>query len=212
MELKPNMCGNAKRISVCGGQFTRQWLCSCISLLQPSVAVYVCGIAERLQEVGDEEGAVGIQPIGPSVRYQSWSNSKFFSLSNVVLNSFGINFVCSKHFLRFLQTVKFGVTLLVKDVGEKQKLAFTFRQTRAMTKAKWNLARKDMVINYITEETMLVDKETKRPWRGPREKDARFLQFFIEGCSDEDDVVLDYTTAIGLLKFSYHTFQMLPLS
>ena len=108
--------------------------------------------------------------------------------------------------------MKFGVTLFVKDVDEKQKSAFTFRQTRAMTKAKWNLARKDMVINYITEETMLVDKETKRPWRGPREKDARFLQFFIEGCSDEDDIVLDCTAATGLLKFSYHTFQMLPLS
>ena len=81
-----------------------------------------------------------------------------------------------------------------------------------MTKAKWNLARKDMVINYITEETMLVDKETKRPWRGPQEKDARFLQFFIEGYLDEDDVVLDCTAATGLLKFSYHTFQMLSLS
>ena len=55
-----------------------------------------------------------------------------------------------------------------------------------------------MVINYITEETMLVDKESEKPWRGLREKDARFLQFFIEGCSDEEDVVLDCPTATGL--------------
>ena len=86
----------------------------------------------------------------------------------------------------------------MKDVGEKNKTAFTFRQTPAMTKAKWNLERKDMMINYITKETMLVDKESGKPWRGPREKDARFLQFFIEGCSDEEDVVLDCTAAIGL--------------
>ena len=69
----------------------------------------------------------------------------------------------------------------MKDVGEKMKSTFTFRQTPAMTKAKWNLERKEIVINYITEETMLVDKESGKLWRGPREKDARFLQFFIEG-------------------------------
>ena len=86
----------------------------------------------------------------------------------------------------------------MKDLGEKKKTAFTFRQTTAMTKAKWNLQRKDMVINYITKETMLVDKESGKPWQGLREKDARFLQFFIEGCSDEEDVVLDCTTATGL--------------
>ena len=102
----------------------------------------------------------------------------------------------------FLKTVKFGVTLFVKDLGGKGKSAFKFRQTEAMTKAKWNLLRKDMVINYITEETMLVEKESKMPWRGPREKDARFLQFFIEGCSDEEDVVLDCTAATGQFMLS----------
>ena len=94
--------------------------------------------------------------------------------------------------------MKFGVTLFVKDVGKRVKSTFTFRQTSAMTKAKWNLERKDMVINYITEETMLVDKESGKPWHGPREKDARFLQFFIEDCSDEEDVVLDCTAATGM--------------
>ena len=86
----------------------------------------------------------------------------------------------------------------MKDLGEKKKITFTFRQTLAITKAKWNLERKDMVINYITKETMLVDNESGKPWRGPREKDARFLQFFIEGCFDEEDVVLDYTAATSL--------------
>ena len=65
----------------------------------------------------------------------------------------------------FLQIVKFGVTLFVKDLGDKRKSTFSFRQTEAMTKAKWNLQKKDMVINYITEETMLMDKESKIPWR-----------------------------------------------
>ena len=86
----------------------------------------------------------------------------------------------------------------MKDVGERVKSTFTFRQTPAMIKAKWNLERKDMVINYITEETMLVDKESGKPWCGPHEKDARFLQFFIEGCLDEEDVVVDCIAATGL--------------
>ena len=57
------------------------------------------------------------------------------------------------------------------------------------------------MINYITEETMLVNKESKRPWHGPQEKDARFFQFFIEGCSDKEHIVLDCTVATGLLMF-----------
>ena len=62
----------------------------------------------------------------------------------------------------------------MKDLGEKKKSAFTFKSTEAMMKAKWNLQRKDMVINYIIEETMLVDKELKNPWHRLQEKDARF--------------------------------------
>ena len=81
MELRPNLCGNAKCILVCRGQFTRQWLCSCISLVQPSVTVYVCRTI-----VGDEEGVVGIQPIGPSFGYYIWSNSKLSSVYNAVVN------------------------------------------------------------------------------------------------------------------------------
>jgi len=55
--------------------------------------------------------------------------------------------------------MKFGVSLFVKDVGGKGLSVFAFRQTVAMTKVKWNLEKKDMVINYTTEETMLVEKE-----------------------------------------------------
>ena len=55
----------------------------------------------------------------------------------------------------------------MKDLGEKKKIAFTFRQTPAITEAKWNLERKDMVINYITEETMLGGKESGKLWCGP---------------------------------------------
>ena len=76
MEFGPNLCGNAKCISVCRGRFTRQWLCYCISLVQPSIAAYVCGTVERLQEVDDEEGVVGIQLIGPSVWHYTWLDDK----------------------------------------------------------------------------------------------------------------------------------------
>ena len=45
---------------------------------------------------------------------------------------------------------------------------------------------------------MLVDKKSGKPWRGLQKKDASFLQFFIEGYSNEEDVVLDCTAATGL--------------
>ena len=54
------------------------------------------------------------------------------------------------------------------------------------------------MFSWVLVLRQLVDKESGKPWRGQREKDARFLQFFIEGCSDKEDVVLDCIAATGL--------------
>jgi len=59
-----------------------------------------------------------------------------------------------------------------------------------------------MLINYTTEDTMLVNEATSIPWRGGREKDPRFLQFLIEGTTEEGNVVFDCTAATGEFVFN----------
>lgn len=68
-----------------------------------------------------------------------------------------------------------------------------------MLKAKVDIRRDDILINYTTEETMLMNELTSLPWRGAREKDARFYQFIIEGTTEEGDLVLDCTASTGEL-------------
>jgi hypothetical protein len=66
-----------------------------------------------------------------------------------------------------------------------------------MAKARVDLRKDDMYMNYTNEDTQLMNKATSRPWRGAREKDARFLQFFIEGTTEEGDLILDCTASTG---------------
>lgn len=60
-----------------------------------------------------------------------------------------------------------------------------------MLKACINLAKVDILINYTAEDTMLINLDTGLAWYGPHEKDARFIQFIVEGMIDKGDVVLD---------------------
>jgi hypothetical protein len=100
-----------------------------------------------------------------------------------------------------LQTLKFGITLLVKDLGAKRKSNFFFKRSSTMLKAKVDLHRDDLLINYTTEDSMLMNDMDRMPWRGAREKDARFIQFIIEGTTDEGDLVLDCTASTGEFGF-----------
>lgn len=87
----------------------------------------------------------------------------------------------------------------MKNLGEKGKSKFSFLRTQSMRKAKVDLARDDMLINYTTEETILMNE--KIPWRGAREKDPRFFQFLIEGTTIEGDLVVDCTASTGMFGF-----------
>ena len=59
--------------------------------------------------------------------------------------------------LQWLETLKFGVTLLMKDLDKNFKSKFLFIQTKSIMKAKIDLGRDDMLINYTTKETMLMN-------------------------------------------------------
>jgi len=62
--------------------------------------------------------------------------------------------------LSYLQTLKFGILLVVKDRGQNGKSKFCLKFTDAMQKAKVDLKRHDMLINYTTKDTMLVNEAT----------------------------------------------------
>lgn len=122
------------------------------------------------------------------------SDSKFFKF--LMTFSIVIHFLWLFLTLKCLQTLKFGITLLVKNLGEKEKYKFSFKRTPPMFKAKVDLRRDDMLMNYTTEETMLINKAASKPWHGAREKDARFYEFIIEGTTDKGALVLDCTASI----------------
>ncbi len=66
-----------------------------------------------------------------------------------------------------------------------------------MLKAKVDLMLDDLLMNYTTEDSMLMNDMDRMPWRGAREKDARLLRHIIEGTTDEGDVVMDCTASTG---------------
>jgi len=74
--------------------------------------------------------------------------------------------------------MKFGITLLVKDLGQRGKSKFEFALTLAMMKGKVNLQLDNRLLNYTTEETMLMND--KDLWHGAHEKDLRFFQFSLK--------------------------------
>ena len=97
----------------------------------------------------------------------------------------------------YLQTLKFGITLFVKHVENRGKSNFYFRRSQTMLKAKVDLRRDDLLMNYTTEDTMKMNDMDRMAWCSAREKDARFIQFIIESTTDEGDIVLDCTASTG---------------
>jgi len=96
---------------------------------------------------------------------------------------------------------------MVKDNGPNGKSRFSLKFTEVMQKAKVDLKRHEMLINYTTEDTMLINEATSIPWRGGHKKDIHFLQFMIEGTTEEGDIVLDCTATTGEFGFStLHTW------
>ncbi len=96
---------------------------------------------------------------------------------------------------------KFGITLVVKDLGVKGKSNFSFKLTTTMVKAGVDIAEDDMVMNYTYLDNMTMNDE--KPWRGAHEKDPWFFQNLLEATSVEGDVILDCTTSTG--QDSFHS-------
>ena len=94
-----------------------------------------------------------------------------------------------------VQTQKFGVTLLVKDLGSKGISKFSFKTTPTMMKVGVDVGTNDMLMNYTHADDMAMNGNT--PWRRGREKDPRFFTILLEATSVTRDLILDCTASIG---------------
>jgi len=78
----------------------------------------------------------------------------------------------------FLQTQKFGISILVKDLGEKGKSNFSFKRSTMMKDRCIDIGWDDLMMNYTTENNMAMNGTIL--WRAGREKDMCFLQILLE--------------------------------
>ncbi len=78
-----------------------------------------------------------------------------------------------------------------------------------MLKAKIDLKRDDLLINYTTKDSMLMNNMDSMPWHGAQEKDSCFIQFIIEGTTNEGELVLNCTSSVGEFGFPQIGFQCL---
>ena len=102
---------------------------------------------------------------------------------------------CNELVLCMVQTQKFGVTLLVKDLGSKGISKFSFKTTPTMMKASVDVGTDDMLMNYTHADDMVMNGDT--PWRGGHEKDPRFFTILLEATSVIGDLILDCTPSTG---------------
>ena len=101
-----------------------------------------------------------------------------------------------------VQTQKFGVTLLVKDLGSKGVSRFSFKTIATMMKASVDVGTDDMLMNYTHADDMAMNGDT--PWRGGCKKDPRFFTILLEATSFAGDLILDCTASTS----EYPTIQM----
>lgn len=110
------------------------------------------------------------------------------------------DFLNNKLIVTRLQTMRFGICLAVSSVEHLGPSKFDFQPIPALDRHGVDVARDDILQNYMGKDDQLMNGET--PWRGPREKSTLFLQMLIEASSLPGDVVLDCTAATGEHSFS----------
>ena len=95
-----------------------------------------------------------------------------------------------------VQTQRFGVYLLVRDLPEVARARFVFQSIPALEALGLDVGCDDMLQNFTTKASQKMNGS--KPWRGPREKDSQFMQMLIEASSRPNDVVLDCTAMTGV--------------
>ena len=109
---------------------------------------------------------------------------------------------CNGLVLWMVQTQKFGVTLLVKDLGSKGINKFSFKTTATMMKAGVDVGTDDMLMSYTHADDMTMNGDTS--WRGGHKKDPRFYTILLEATTVARDLILDCTASTS----EYRTIPM----
>lgn len=91
--------------------------------------------------------------------------------------------------------MRFGICLAVKSLPGLSPSKFKFQAIPALDIHGVDVARDDILQNYIIKDNLLMNAAT--PWRGPREKSTLFMQMLVQACSLPGDVVMDCTAATG---------------
>lgn len=89
--------------------------------------------------------------------------------------------------------MRFGIFLAVRSVAGVAPSKFSFQPVPALDRHGVDVARDDILQNYIAKDNLLMDGST--PWRGAREKSTLLMQMLIQACSHPRDVIFDCTAA-----------------
>jgi hypothetical protein len=99
-----------------------------------------------------------------------------------------------------LQTQRFGVYLLVRELPQGAPARFAFRSIPSLEALGLDVGCDDMLQNFTTKASQKMNGT--KPWRGPREKDSQFMQMLIDASSHHNDVVLDCTAMTGVYSLN----------
>ena len=94
-----------------------------------------------------------------------------------------------------LQTLRFCIRLLVKDIAGESAPPFAFQLVEELMDFDIDVESNDVLHNLVTKETQMMRGTIL--WRGCREKDPLFLQMLIEVTTSPGDIVLDCSASTG---------------
>ncbi len=95
-----------------------------------------------------------------------------------------------------MQTMRFSISLLVRDSGPKMDSEFPFQVVPSHREVGVDVARDDTLQNFCNKEDVTMNGDI--PWRGPREKARQFMQMLVEALTEPGDVVVDCMAATGI--------------
>ena len=81
---------------------------------------------------------------------------------------------------------------------------FFFNQQKELLAQGIDLSNDNIIKNVVTVENLILCAGTGFPWRSGREKSVNHFQTLVDLCSEEEDIILDLTAAIGYSLISGH--------
>ena len=92
-----------------------------------------------------------------------------------------------------------NTSILHKAVGQEHARAFSFQPVQELLDFDIYVSSDDVLHNLVTKETLMMKGTI--PWRGCREKDPLLHQMLIEATTSPGDIIMDYSTLIGLILY-----------